>query len=263
MDPVLAVLAPRYELAVARRGDARRRGADEHAGGGRLDARHSARARWRRGRVRPVRTEAVRGAALPRSAARARAQAVLRRSVRRALLPARSGVGRVAASRIRGAGRARERPRPRRRRARARRGRAAFSDRTAAHVCVLPRQRHGTARNRLLGGSMSISSFTSVLIWLPMAGALAIWALPLSRYATGSLAVLVSLAEVGLWIEQAARFDFTRSGLQFSQNTPWFKDLHVSYHVGEYAFSLWLVGLTVVAMSARIGYGFWVGRHHP
>ena len=107
---------------------------------------------------------------------------------------------------------------------------------------------------------MSISSFTSVLIWLPIAGAIAIWVLPLSRYATGSLAVLVSLAEVGIWIEQLTRFDFGRSGLQFSQRTPWIKDLGVSYHVGEYAFSLWLVGLTVVAMAAAIGYGFWVGR---
>jgi NADH-quinone oxidoreductase subunit M len=107
---------------------------------------------------------------------------------------------------------------------------------------------------------MTASSLTTVLICLPIGAALVVWVLPLSRYATGSLAVLVSLVEVGLWIEQAARFDFGRSGLQFSQNTPWIKDLHVSYHVGEYGFSLWLVGLTVVAMAACIGYGFWVGR---
>jgi NADH-quinone oxidoreductase subunit M len=110
---------------------------------------------------------------------------------------------------------------------------------------------------------MTVSSFTSLLIWLPIGGAVVIWLLPLSRYATGSLAVLVALAEVGIWIEQAARFDFSRSGVQFSQNTPWIKDLHVSYHVGEYGFSLWLVGLTVVAMAACIGYGFWVGRDRP
>jgi NADH-quinone oxidoreductase subunit M len=110
---------------------------------------------------------------------------------------------------------------------------------------------------------VTTSSFTSVLIWLPVAGAIAIWMLPLSRYATGSLAVLVSLAEVGIWIEQAARFDFGRHGLQFSQDAPWFKDLHVSYHVGEYGFSLWLVGLTVVSMAACVGYGFWVGRDRP
>jgi NADH-quinone oxidoreductase subunit M len=110
---------------------------------------------------------------------------------------------------------------------------------------------------------VTVSSFTSLLIWLPLGGAVVIWVLPLSRYATGALAVLVALAEVGIWIEQAARFDFSRSGLQFSQKRPWIEDLHVSYHVGEYSFSLWLVGLTVVAMAACVGYGFWVGRDRP
>jgi NADH-quinone oxidoreductase subunit M len=110
---------------------------------------------------------------------------------------------------------------------------------------------------------MTVSSFTSLLVWLPIGAALVIWVLPLSRYATGSLAVLVSLLEVGIWIEQAARFDFGRGGLQFSQRGAWFQDLHVSYHVGEYGFSLWLVGLTVVAMAACVGYGFWVGRQRP
>ena len=107
---------------------------------------------------------------------------------------------------------------------------------------------------------MTISSFTSLLIWLPMGAAVVVWVLPLSRYATGALAVLVTLAEVGIWIEQAARFDFSHSGLQFSQKTTWIKDLHVSYHVGEYAFSLWLVGLTVVVQAAAIIYAFWAGR---
>jgi NADH-quinone oxidoreductase subunit M len=110
---------------------------------------------------------------------------------------------------------------------------------------------------------MTVSSFTSLLIWLPIGAAIAVWVLPLSRYATGALAVLVSLLEVGIWIEQLARFRFSQSGLQFTQKTAWIKDLHVSYHVGEYGFSLWLVGLTVVAMAACIGYGFWVGRDRP
>jgi NADH-quinone oxidoreductase subunit M len=110
---------------------------------------------------------------------------------------------------------------------------------------------------------MTVSSFTSLLIWLPIGAAVVVWVLPLSRYATGALAVLVSLLEVGIWIEQAARFDFGRSGLQFSQQRPWISDLNVTYHVGEYAFSLWLVGLTVVSMAACVGYGFWVGRDRP
>ena len=100
---------------------------------------------------------------------------------------------------------------------------------------------------------MNASSLTSILIWLPIAGALLIWLLPLSRYATGSLALLFSLAEVGFWIEQAARFDFSGSGLQMGERANWFGDLGVSYHVGVYGFSLWLVGLTVVAMAACTG----------
>jgi NADH-quinone oxidoreductase subunit M len=107
---------------------------------------------------------------------------------------------------------------------------------------------------------VNADSLTSILIWLPIAGALLIWLLPLSRYATGSLAMLFSLAEVGFWIEQAARFDFSRSGLQMTERASWFGDLGVSYHVGVYGFSVWLVGLTVVAMAACTGYGFWVGR---
>ncbi|MGI8422075.1 MAG: complex I subunit 4 family protein [Gaiellaceae bacterium] len=101
---------------------------------------------------------------------------------------------------------------------------------------------------------------TTVLIFLPVAGALAVWGLPLSRYAAGSLALLVSLAEVGLWINTLVRFDFSQGGLQFSQRASWFSDLHVSYHVGLYGFSLWLVGLTVVVMAAAIAYAFWAGR---
>jgi NADH-quinone oxidoreductase subunit M len=110
---------------------------------------------------------------------------------------------------------------------------------------------------------LTVSSLTSLLIWLPIGAALAIWILPLSRYATGALAVLVSLLEVGMWIEQAVRFDFSKGGLQFSQRATWIDDLNVSYHVGEYGFSLWLVGLTVISMAACIGYGFWAGRDRP
>ena len=105
---------------------------------------------------------------------------------------------------------------------------------------------------------MSASSLTSILIWLPIGGAILIWLLPLSRYATGALAMLFSLAEVGFWIEQAARFDFSRSGLQMQERANWFGDLGVSYHIGVYGFSLWLVGLTVVGMAACTAYGFWV-----
>jgi NADH-quinone oxidoreductase subunit M len=103
---------------------------------------------------------------------------------------------------------------------------------------------------------------TTILIFLPIAGALACFVLPVRARAVGSLALLVALAEIGVWIQAVARFDFTR-GLQFEQRASWFSDLHVSYHVGMFGFSLWLVGLTAVVLTAAIAYGFWTGRDRP
>ena len=101
---------------------------------------------------------------------------------------------------------------------------------------------------------------TTILIVLPLAGALLVTVAPLTTYWLGSLAALVSLVEVGLWITSATKFDFSSPSLQFAQNRSWFSDLQVSYHVGQYAFSLWLVGATVVVMAACTIYGWWVGR---
>src|SRR5438046_3675440 len=103
---------------------------------------------------------------------------------------------------------------------------------------------------------------TTILIFLPVAGAFACFLFPVRGNAVGSFALLVALVEVGFWIESLARFDFSR-GLQFEQRASWFSDLHVSYHVGLYGFSLWLVGLTVVVMTAAIAYAFVVGRDRP
>jgi NADH-quinone oxidoreductase subunit M len=105
--------------------------------------------------------------------------------------------------------------------------------------------------------------WTTVLIFLPVAAGLLLWIVPMPPAWVGSTALLVSLAEVGIWIEQLVRFDFGRGGLQFEQRASWFSDLNVSYHVGFYGFSLWLAGLTVVVMAAAIAYAFWVGRDRP
>jgi NADH-quinone oxidoreductase subunit M len=101
---------------------------------------------------------------------------------------------------------------------------------------------------------------TTLLILLPICAGLAIWILPLDAISAGSLAVLAALAEVGLWVQMLVRFDFDRSGLQFSQQRNWFSDLNVSYHVGVYGFSVWLIGLTVVVLAVAIAYAFWTGR---
>jgi NADH-quinone oxidoreductase subunit M len=100
----------------------------------------------------------------------------------------------------------------------------------------------------------------TLLIVLPLAVALIVWVLPLNQVSAGSLAVLAALAEVGVWIQLLVRYDFTAGGLQFSEQRNWFSDLNVSYHVGVYGFSVWLIGLTVVVMAAATVYGFWAGR---
>ena len=101
---------------------------------------------------------------------------------------------------------------------------------------------------------------TSLLIVLPLVGALVVWVAPLPREFTAALAVVVALAEVALWIFTVVGFDFTSPDLQNSAQRPWFGDLGVTYHVGFYGFSLWLAGLTVVVGAACIGFGAWVGR---
>jgi NADH-quinone oxidoreductase subunit M len=104
---------------------------------------------------------------------------------------------------------------------------------------------------------------TTALIFLPVAGALVVWLLPLRPFAVASTAFLIALAEVALWIDTVARFDFSKPGLQLEEQQSWFSDLHVSYHVGLYGFSLWLVGMSVVVLAAATGYAFWAGRERP
>ena len=101
---------------------------------------------------------------------------------------------------------------------------------------------------------------TTALILIPLGGALLVWVFPWDSFTAGSIALLVALAEVGVWIESLVRFHFDRGRLQLDQQTNWFSDLHVSYHVGMYGFSLWLVGLTVIVQAATIAYAFWSGK---
>jgi NADH-quinone oxidoreductase subunit M len=105
---------------------------------------------------------------------------------------------------------------------------------------------------------------TTTLILVPLGGALLLWLIPMPRVWIAPTALLVSLFEIGFWIEAVARFDFDRGGLQESSKLTWFKDLGVSYHVGMFeGFSLWLVGLTTIVMAAAVAYGVWAGRDNP
>jgi NADH-quinone oxidoreductase subunit M len=101
---------------------------------------------------------------------------------------------------------------------------------------------------------------TTALIFVPVAGAVVLWLVPFPARTAASFALLVALGEVALWIAALQRFDFDQAGLQFDTEREWSSDLHASYHVGMYGFSLWLVGMTVVVGAAAVAYAFWVGR---
>src|SRR5437899_1958048 len=101
---------------------------------------------------------------------------------------------------------------------------------------------------------------TTTLIVLPVAGALLVAVAPLTSYWLGSLAALISLVEVAVWVTAVGKFDFGSSSLQLDQRASWFSDLQVSWHVGQYRFSLWFVGMTVIVMAACTIYGWWAGR---
>jgi NADH-quinone oxidoreductase subunit M len=104
---------------------------------------------------------------------------------------------------------------------------------------------------------------TDTLILLPLGGALFIALAPLPRLAAGLVALSVSLFEIAFWGGALSAFDFGRaSPYQLQDSTTWFGDLGISYHVGFTGPAIWLVGLSVVGMTAAMAYAVWVGRQH-
>ncbi|MCZ7589778.1 MAG: NADH-quinone oxidoreductase subunit M [Gaiella sp.] len=104
---------------------------------------------------------------------------------------------------------------------------------------------------------------TTALIVVPFAGAILVWVLPLSRESTSGLALLVALAEVGLWLGSARNFDFGSEVPQYATTQQWFDELGISYAVGLYGFQFWLVGLTIVVGACVVGYASWAERERP
>ena len=93
---------------------------------------------------------------------------------------------------------------------------------------------------------------TTILILLPMAGALVVW-LAADAAPLGRLAGDARLAGRGRLLDRAVQhFDFDDGALQLDQQHAWFTRLGASYYVGLFGFSLWLVGLTVVVRRGRV-----------
>jgi NADH-quinone oxidoreductase subunit M len=104
---------------------------------------------------------------------------------------------------------------------------------------------------------------TNALVLIPVVAAALVALLPWSRFWAGGIALLAALVEVGVWIDAVRGFDFSSGALQDETEWTWFGDFGISYHVGMYDFSLWLVGLAVVAGAAATGYAFWSQRDRP
>ena len=92
-----------------------------------------------------------------------------------------------------------------------------------------------------------------------------IWVVPMPRVWVAPAALLVSLFEIGFWIEALVRYDFDRRRAPgVEPRRPGSRTSASRTHVGFYqGFSVWLVGLTTVVMAASIAYGAWMGRDRP
>ena len=103
---------------------------------------------------------------------------------------------------------------------------------------------------------------TDTLILLPLGGAVFIALAPLPRLAAGLVALAVSLVEIAFWGGALSAFDYApnKPFVQLQDQTTWFGELGISYHVGFTGFALWLVGLTAIAMTAAVAYATWVRR---
>lgn len=101
------------------------------------------------------------------------------------------------------------------------------------------------------------------LILLPLGAALLVWLAPLDRLAVVGVALTAAVAEIALWVATLVRFDMGDGSLQMAHRASWFEDLGVTFHLGLFQYSLWLVGMTVVVMAAAIAYAAWSGRERP
>ena len=85
----------------------------------------------------------------------------------------------------------------------------------------------------------------SLLVWLPIAGGVALLAMDkLGNPACRIAALLASLATFILSLSLYAHFDFTTAVMQFQENVPWIDAFSARYHLGVDGISMPLIILT-------------------
>ena len=95
------------------------------------------------------------------------------------------------------------------------------------------------------------NSILTLILLVPLAGALLITLLPESGRLPRWIALLTALVTFGFTLHLPAHFLVGQPGFQFEINQPWISSPAISYHVGIDGLSLWLVVL--VGLLAPVG----------
>jgi NADH-quinone oxidoreductase subunit M len=95
------------------------------------------------------------------------------------------------------------------------------------------------------------SSILTLILLVPLAGAILVALLPDRNKLPAWLALATTLVTFGLTLHLPAHFDTTHSGFQFVVDKPWIENPAIYYRVGVDGLSLWLVVL--VGLLGPIG----------
>src|ERR1700728_5081940 len=87
-------------------------------------------------------------------------------------------------------------------------------------------------------------SILTLILLVPLAGALLIALLPDRGKLSAWIALLTALVAFGLTLHLPAHFIAGQPGFQFEVNQPWSSNPAINYHVGIDGLSIWLVVLT-------------------
>ena len=97
------------------------------------------------------------------------------------------------------------------------------------------------------------SDILTALIFLPLAGAVALFFLPRDNHKVlRDFTLFVTLLEFLVSLPVALSFDASAAGMQFVAKVPWIPQYGISYHVGVDGISLWLLMLTTFLMPITI-----------
>lgn len=94
-------------------------------------------------------------------------------------------------------------------------------------------------------------SILTLILLVPLAGALLVALLPERGKLPNAIALLTTLATLGLTLHLPAHFHYGQAGYQFEVNRLWVERPAIFYHLGVDSLSLWLVVL--VGLLAPVG----------